>query len=94
MPYRRTFQVRSPFSDLPIGITVVGTPASAVSPQRRPDVWTHFAIGDVTLDLGMSPADARALASNLAIAAIVAERGDAELIPFSLPQGAAEPQEV
>jgi hypothetical protein len=87
MGYQERVEIVEPILKSAYSITVFGNQKDADSFGSRPpgcnlSIW----IGGANISISMRPEDARNLASHLALAAIAAERGDAEIIDFRLAE--------
>jgi hypothetical protein len=89
MAYHKHFWVTEPISGGKYDISVMSDAERVRDGVDFPaDVYITVG-GGVSVSLRMTPADAKALASHLALAAITAERGDPEIIDFTLDREAA-----
>lgn len=90
MSYQERVEIVEPILKSSYDITVFGSPKGRARDDWRPQSCTlSIWVGGASFSISMRPEDARNLAAHLALAAIAAERGDAEIIDFTLSQVAA-----
>ncbi|MBU0752393.1 MAG: hypothetical protein KJ787_14055 [Gammaproteobacteria bacterium] len=79
MSYQKSINATAPISKATYSISIFGDAADNDYPPRcNVNVWNSCGCTSINL----RPEDARQLAAHLALAAIAAERGDAEIIDF------------